>query len=156
MSGDFIHHSSSPIPILRLGWLIWNCAEWRHLGWSGMSSYCAVVLPSPILEGVFHLERTEEPWHSQKQKPRGTQDRHPSCWAPMAQRGTMWICQPGSQKFLAGLSSWGRAHAGIANPAPGCSDSSHGANRSISACHFWGLLTVVTSWDEPIHTHCVH
>lgn len=55
VSRDSVHHSSS-IPILKLDWLIWCCAEWRHLGWSGMSSYCAVVLPSPILENVFRLE----------------------------------------------------------------------------------------------------
>lgn len=55
VSRDFVHHSSS-IPILKLDWLIWCCAECRHLGWSGMWSYCAVVLPSPILEDIFSLE----------------------------------------------------------------------------------------------------
>lgn len=58
VSRDFVHHSSS---ILKPDWLIWCCAEWRHLGWSGMSSYCAVVLLSPILEDVFSLEGLKSP-----------------------------------------------------------------------------------------------
>lgn len=114
----------------------------------GMKWYEFLLCSCPSLThswGSFPL-RKEEPWHSQEQRPRGSQDRHSSWWLS----GAPCNSQPGLWSVLAGLSSWGRTHTGMANPAPGCSDGSHRANWSISACHCWLLLTVVTSLDEPV------
>lgn len=73
-----------------------------------MSSYCEVVLPSPALEEVFHLEGTEELWHSHEEKPRETPAGE-SLWlsgAPCKSaslgRETSWqVCPAGARHTLA-------------------------------------------------------
>lgn len=77
----------------------------------GLKWYEFLLCSCPSLThswGCFQLRRAEEPWHSQEQKPRQRTD---------ISVGESHINLP----------SWGRAHAGIANRAPGCSDGSHRA-----------------------------
>lgn len=73
-----------------------------------MSSYCEVVLPSPALEEVFHLEGTEEPWHSQEQKPRETPAGEslrlsgaPCKSASLGREASWQVCPAGARHTLA-------------------------------------------------------
>lgn len=100
----------------------------------GMKWYEFLLCSCPSLTHsweCFPLRRAEEPWHSREQK--------------LRQRTDISAGEPHIN-----LPSWGRARAGIASPAPGCSDGSHRADWSISACHLWGLLTAVTGLDGSV------
>ena len=72
-----------------------------------MRAYCAVVLLSPILEDVFSLEGLKN---------------HGIARSRNLDRG-----QTSGESHI-NLPSWGRAYAGIAKPAPGCSDGPHRAD----------------------------